>query len=169
MVVFLFVIEKKSIEEKKAFRLAMRDGLAISLSFRLCVFGPEYAGKTCLVDTLFDDVFQEHEATEGTDVHICTIYANNWQKCSPQQMAENIQTQFYHGLNISAIEQAKSPSLQAASSASSAGLVSKLKAVFRSQPTTSSLLHKAPEVKPEEIEQAKAVKVISTKEFTGIV
>ena len=169
MVVFLFVIEKKSIEEKKAFRLAMRDGLAISLSFRLCVFGPEYAGKTCLVDTLFDDVFQEHEATEGADVHICTIYANNWQKCSPQQMAENIQTQFYHGLNISAIEQAKSPSLQAASNASSAGLVSKLKAVFRSQPTTSSLLHKAPEVKPEEIKQAKAVKVISTKEFTAIV
>ena len=169
MVVFLFVIEKKSIKEKKAFRLAMRDGLAISLSFRLCVFGPEYAGKTCLVDTLFDDVFQEHEATEGADVHICTIYANNWQKCSPQQMAKNIQTQFYHGLNISAIEQAKSPSLQAASSASSAGLVSKLKAVFRSQPTTSSLLHKTPEVKPEEIKQAKAVKVISTKEFTAIV
>ena len=165
----VLVAEKKSVEEKKAFRLAMRDGLATSLSFRLCVFGPENVGKTCLIDTLFDDIFQKQEATQGADVHVCTIYANNWQKCSPEQMTENIQTQFFHGLNISAKEQAKSPSFQAASSTSTTGLVSKLKAVFMARPTTSSLLDKAPEVKPEEIKQAKAVKIISTNEFTAIV
>ena len=156
-------------KEKKAYKLAMRDGEANSLSFRLCVFGPENSGKTCLVDTLFDDLFQSQEATQGADVHICTIYATNWQKCSPKQMAEKIQAQFFHSLNISAKQQVASPSFAASFTARKPGFVSKLKAVFRSQPTTSSPLDKVPELTPEEIKQAKAVKIISTNEFTAIV
>ena len=152
-------------QERKAFQLAKRDGVANSLSFRLCVFGPENAGKTCLVDTLFDDIFQQQEATQGADVHICTIHAANWQKCTPEKMADNIQTQFFHGLNISAKEQVKSPSFLA-----EPGILTKFKAVlFRSNPRSSSALHKVPEVKPEEIKQAKAIKIISEKEFTAIV
>ena len=165
--VVVFVVTEK---EEKSFQLAMRDGVANSLSFRLCVFGPENSGKTCLVDTLFDDIFQQQEATQGADVHICTIYATNWQKCSPEQMAENIQMQFFHALNSSAKEQVNLPSFQAFSTARKPGLVSKFKAVlFRSQPTTSSQLHKAPEIKVEEIKQAKATKIISQNEFTAIV
>ena len=148
----------------------MRDGVANSLSFRLCVFGPENAGKTCLVDTLFDDIFQQQEATQGADVHICTIYAANWQKCAQEKMADDIQTQFFHSLNISAKEQVKSPSFLTTPAARKPGLVKKFKAVlFRSNPHSSSELHKVPEVKVEEIMQAKAIKIISEKEFTAIV
>ena len=173
-VMILFVItEKKSLttdQEKRAFQLAIRDGVANSLSFRLCVFGPENSGKTCLVDTLFDDIFQQQEATQGADVHICTIYATNWQKCSPEKMAENIQNQFFHGLNISAMEQANLPSFHASVAARKPGFVSKFKAVlFRSRTTASLQPHKAPEIKPEEMKQAKAITVISENEFTAIV
>ena len=114
----LVVTEKEPLttdKERKAFQLAMRDGVANSLSFRLCVFGPENAGKTCLVDSLFDDMFQQQESTQGADVHVCTVYAANWKKCSPEEMAENIQTRFFHSLNISAKEQVDSPSFQASS------------------------------------------------------
>ena len=157
-------------QERKAFQLAMRDGEANSLSFRLCVFGPENSGKTCLVDTLFDDIFQQQVATQGADVHICTIYATNWQKCTSEQMADNIQTQFFHGLNVSTKEQVKSPSFRAISASRNPGFISKFKAVlFRSNPSSSSQLHKAPEVKLEEIKQAKAIKIVSEKEFTAIV
>ena len=157
-------------QERKAFRLAMRDGVANSSSFRLCVFGPENTGKTCLVDTLFDDIFQQQEATQGADIHICTIYATNWQKCTPEQMAENIQTQFFHGLNISAEEQVNSPSFQATFTTRKPGFFSKLKAVvFKSTSSSSSQLQDAPEVKLEEMKQAKAIKIISLNEFTAIV
>ena len=148
----------------------MRDGVASSLGFRLCVFGPENSGKTCLVDTLFDDIFQQQEATQGADVHICTIYASNWQKCTPEQMADNIQTQFFRGLNISAKEQVKSPSILATPAARKQGLLTKFKVVlFRSNPRISLELHKAPNVKLEEIKQAKAIKIVSENEFTAIV
>ena len=147
----------------------MRDGVSTSLSFRLCVFGPENSGKTCLVDSLFDDIFQQQESTQGADVHICTIYAANWKKCSPEEMAENIQIRFFQGLKVSAKEQVDSPSFQASSSRKS-GLLSMFKAVlFGYQPTSSSQLHRVPEVKPEDIMQAKAIKIISEKEFTAIV
>ena len=148
----------------------MRNGVSNSLSFRLSVFGPENSGKSCLVDTLFDDVFQKHEATQGADVHICTIYASNWQKCTQEQMAENIETQFFHGLNVSAKEQVKSSSFQASFKTKKRGIFTKFKAVlFRSSRTDSPQIDRAPEVKPEEIEQAKAVKIISQNEFTAIV
>ena len=155
-------------QEKRAYQLALCDGEANSLSFHLCVFGPENSGKTCLVDTLFDDVFQEQEATQGADVHICTIYAANWQKCSPAQMADKIETHFFHGLNISARMQVESPSFQMPLTASKRSFVSKFKAVVF-QAHLGSQARKAPEVKVQEIRQAKATKVISQKEFTAIV
>ena len=157
-------------QERRAFQLAMRDGVSNSSSFRLNVFGPENSGKTCLVDTLFDDVFQQHEATQGADVHVCTIYATNWQKCTSEQMAENIEAQFFHGLKISAEEQVISSSFQATFTARKPGVLNKFRTVlFRSSRTNSSQIQGAPVVRPEEIKQAKAVKIISQNEFTAIV
>ena len=157
-------------QEKKAFRLAMRDGVAKSSSFRICVFGPENSGKTCLVSTLFDEEFFSHEATQGADVNICTIYANNWNRCTAQEMAEKLQLQFFHNLKTSAKEQIKSPSLETSSAAGKIGFASKLKAVFsKSHATTASKLHKAPEVKPEIIKQAKSIKIFSQDGFTAVV
>ena len=169
----LVVTEKERLttdEERKAFQLAMRDGVANSLSFRLCVFGPKNSGKTCLVDSLFDDIFQQQESTQGANVHICTIYAANWNKCSPEQMAEKIQTQFFHSLNISAKEQVTSPSFQASFTSTKPGFISVFKAMlFGYEPASLSQLYKVPEIKPEEIKQAKAIRIISEKQFTAIV
>ena len=155
-------------QEKIAFQLAMRDGVSNSSSFQLNIFGPANSGKTCLVDTLFGDAFRPHEA--GTDIYMRTIYATNWQKSTLEQMAENIEAQFLHGLKISAKEQVKSSSFQAALTAEQPGVVEKLKSVFyRSSRTGSTQIQRMPEVRQEEIKQAKAVKIISQNKFTAIV
>ena len=148
----------------------MRTGVSNSFNFRLCVFGPENSGKSCLVDTLCDDIFQEREATLGADVNVCTIYASDWQKCTAEQMAEKLKTQFFHDLNVSVKEQVKSSSFQASFKTRKQGILTKFKAVLlKPSQNDSSQIDRAPEVKPEEIKQAKAVKIISQNEFTAIV
>ena len=141
----------------------MRDGLAKSSSLRICIFGPENSGKTCLVSTLFDEEFSDKEATEGADVQTCTIYANNWNRCTPQKIADTLQLKFFHNLNTSAKEQIRSPSFEAADKR---GFVSKLKAVFKSQ---ASAVHKAPEVKREVIKNAKVVTSLKQNEYDAVV
>jgi len=144
----------------KAFQLAMRDGVADSTFFRLCVFGPENSGKTCLISTLFDEAFKQNEATQGADVQICTIYATNWNKCSAKQLADKLENKFYHGLNTTANEQIKATSIQAPSN--TCGFASRLKAFFsKSQSTTASQSHEIPEVKFEDIKQARVSKYTS--------
>ena len=157
-------------QEKKAFQLTMRDGVATSSSFRISVFGPENLGKTCLASTLFNKTYAENEATEGADVQICTIYANNWNRCTAQEMADKLQLQFFHNLNTSAKEHIRSPSFEASSTTTKKGFASKLKAVFFKSPAaTTSKLQKAPEVKVEVIKLAKAIKISSKEEFTAVV
>ena len=152
----------------------MRDGVAESNFFRLCLFGPENSGKTCLVATLFDEAFQHNEATEGADVHIATVFVSNWSKISTKQIADKLELKFYYGLNVTANEQIKSSSTQMPSQVPSTttqhGLVSKLKAVFlKSHPTTAPEVSKAPTMKFEDIKQAKFSKVINKDEFTAVV
>ena len=144
----------------------MRDGLAESSSLRICIFGPENSGKTCLVSTLFDEQFSEKEATEGADVQIYTIYANNWNRSTPQQIADKLQLKFFHNLNTSAIKQINSPSFEAADKKS---FVSKLKAVFFKSQEPALSLQKAPEVKHKVIKQAKAVVSLKRDEFNAVV
>ena len=157
-------------QEKKAFQLAMRDGVATSSSFRISVFGPENSGKTCLISTLFNETYAENEATEGADVQICTIYANNWNRCTAQEMADKLQLQFFHNLNTSAKEQIRSPSFEASSTTTKKGFASKFKAaIFKSPAATAAKLQKAPEVKLEVIKKAKAIKISSKDEFTAVV
>ena len=154
-------------EQEKSFRLAMRDGLSTSSSFRISVFGPENSGKTCLVSTLFDEQFANNDATEGADVRICTIYANNWQRCTAQEMADQLQLQFLHNLNISAEEKMAS---EASMEATKKGFASKVKALFsKPRATTAEKLHKAPEVKVEVIREAKAIKITNKDGFTAVV
>ena len=173
LIQLLSVIIEKPVtteQEKKAFQLAMRDGVATSSSFRISVFGPENSGKTCLVSTLFNETYAENEATEGADVQICTIYANNWNRCTAQEMADKLQLQFFHNLNTSAKEQIRSPSFEASSTTTKKGFVSKFKAVFFKSPAaTASKPRKAPEVELEVIKQAKAIKISSKDEFTAVV
>ena len=126
-------------EQEKSFRLAMRDGLSTSSSFRIDLFGPENSGKTCLVSTLFNEQFANKEATEGADVQICTIYANNWQRCTAQEMADKLQLQFLHNLNISAEEKMAS---EASMEATKKDFATKVQALFsKPRGTTDETLH----------------------------
>ena len=148
----------------------MRDGVATSSGFRISVFGPENSGKTCLISTLFNEEYKDNNATEGADVQICTIYANNWNRCTSQEMADKLQLQFFHNLNTSAKEQIRSPAFKASSTPTKKGFASKFKAVFFKTPAaTASKLPNAPEVKLEMIKQAKAIKMSSKDEFTAVV
>ena len=164
----------------KAFQLAMCDGVAESKFFRLCLFGPENSGKTCLIATLFDEAFEENEATQGADVHIGTIFVSNWSKISTMQIADKLDTKFYHDLNATANKQIKSSSIQelsvqgqVPSTTNERGFVSKLKAVFlKSHSTTASQSHKTPKtptMKFEDIKQARFSESISQDEFTAAV
>ncbi|XP_065907641.1 death-associated protein kinase 1-like isoform X2 [Dysidea avara] len=162
--------QKVTNQEKKAYRLAMRDGLAKSSTLRLLVFGPENSGKTCLISTLFEEAFQQNSATQGADVQICTIYAANWCKCSAKEMAEKLQVKFFHKLNTTAQEQAESPSFHATSVDDKEGIASKMKRLFfMSSKAATSQPHKAPEINIEEIKQAKCIEITSEDEFHAVV
>ena len=157
-------------QEKKAYRLAMRDGLAKSSTLRLLVFGPENSGKTCLISTLFEEAFQQNSATQGADVQICTIYAANWCKCSAKEIAEKLHVKFCHNLNTTAQELAESPSFQASSLNDKEGIATKVKKLFfPSSKTATSQPRKAPEIKEEEIKQAKCIEITSEEEFHAVV
>ena len=159
----LFPITIETEQEKKAFQLAMQDGEAESSSFRICVFGPENAGKSCLVDTLFDEEFHHNESTKGVDIKICTIYANNWKMCTLQQMTDELQRRFLHTLNTAA--EMKSSSVEAPLATDMTQARSKLEESL----VATIKHHKAPEVKPEVIKQAKAIKIINKDGFTAVV
>ena len=157
------------------------DGVTESNFFRLCLFGPENSGKTCLIATLFDEAFQQNEATQGADVHIGTMFVSNWSKISTKQTADMLDTKFYHSLNTIADEYIKTLPIQepppAPESSSQATFASKLKAVFlKSRSTTPQKFYKAseknekaPGIKIEDIKQAKASKDVNKEEFTAVV
>jgi len=134
----------------------MKHGEANSSSIRLLVFGPENAGKTCLIATLFEESFQENPATEGADVKIGTIYANNWHQCTPEDMADKLHVRYCHSLNVTAKKSVKS------SLSRSSNIAATAKPHDHSQP-------QMPEVKLEDIKQAKILKLSSEDEFTAIV
>ena len=144
-------------EERKAFRLAMKHGLAKSATFRLLVFGPENSGKTCLIATLFDESFQDNAATQGADVHVCTIYAANWHKCTAIEMAEKLEVKFCQSINIAAKKHSKPEPVVQPNPSKPVAPVSVQSSV------------QLPEVKIEEIKHIKAVKVTSEEEFTAVV
>ena len=142
----------------------MKNGMAKSATFRLLVFGPENSGKTCLIATMFDESFQENSATQGADVHICTIYAANWHKCTAKEMAEKLELKFCKSMNIAAKKQNEpKPVMQPTSTPSSTNPSKPV--AFVSVQSSSQL----PEVKIEEIKHIKAVKVTSEEEFTAVV
>ena len=159
----LYLVTIETELEKKAFEIAMRDGEAESSTFRICVFGPENSGKTCLVDTLFEDEFHHNESTKGVDIKICAIYASNWKQCTLQEMADELQRRFLHTLNTAA--EMKSSSLKATLATNTTQATSTLqeRLVAATKPA------KAPEVKPEVIKQARAIKVINKDGFTAVV
>ena len=127
------------------------------------MFGPENSGKTSLVETLFDEQFNHNESTEEVDVQIRTIYANNWKRCTLQEMTNELQRRFLHTLNSAA--EMKSSSLKATLATNTTQATSTL----QERLVAATKHQKAPEVKPEVIKQAKAIKIINKDEFTAVV
>ena len=160
LIYFISVVTE---QERKAYRLALKHGLAKSATFRLLVFGPENSGKTCLVANLFDESFQENPATQGADAHICTIYAANWHKCSAKEMAEKLEVKYCRHLNIAAKKQSEPKPLTSSTSAPSKPVAS---ANIQSNVQSSV---QVPDVKIEEIKHAKTIKITSEEEFTAVV
>ena len=149
----------------------MCEGVAEANFFCLCLFGPENSGKTSLIATLFDDDFQQNEATRGADVHTCTIFVNNWNKISTKQIADKLETKFYHTLNATANEQiiSQASSSQLPSTTYKHDFVSKLRAVFfKSHASQLHEVNKTPAIKFDDIKQAKLSKSISQDEFTAV-
>jgi len=163
----IYFISVVTEQEKKAYRLALKHGLAKSATFRLLVFGPENSGKTCLVANLFDESFQESAATQGADVHICTIYAANWRKCSAKKMAEKLDVKYCTNLNIAAKKQTEPKPLTSSTSIPSKPVASANVQSNAQNSVQSSV--QVPEVKIEEIKHAKTIEITSEEEFTAVV
>ena len=158
-------------QEKKAYSRALRHGKAKSSSLRLLVFGPENSGKTCLVATLFEEDFQENAATQGAEVKIGTIYAANWCKCSAKEMAEKLDVKFYTKLNKTAQEPEKPPPPEVSFiKKGKQNIPTKMKELFlRSTTAFTFPFRQIPEMKVEEIKQAKCIKITTEEEFHAIV
>ena len=155
-------------EEKLAYALALKEGLADSFSLRMLVFGPENAGKTSMIATLVDDRFEVSSATQGADIQVCTIYTDNWRKCAPQDVVHKLHQQYWYQLNIQADERADRASLQAQSFSSAP-------APLHGAASTTNLA--LPKVSKEEIKlakehkvtQLKSIKVFTEDEFCGVI
>ena len=82
--------------EKIALLLALREGKAKPFSIKLLLVGAENVGKSCCVDTLVGDPFEEYEATEGADLAICNT--SNWVKISPEMASQRLQNKYLYNL-----------------------------------------------------------------------
>ena len=69
---------------------------------RILVVGTENAGKTCLVESLLDEEFKSHGATQGADVGMCKIFSTNWSRQRSDQVLENLEKNFLYNLKATA-------------------------------------------------------------------
>ena len=80
---------------KKAYSLAMKQGLDQSMNFQLLLVGAENTGKTSLISSLLREEFVERQsATKGVDVEVCKIYCTEWEKISHSDKGNILRNQF---------------------------------------------------------------------------
>jgi len=89
-------------KEKEAYSLALKEGKAKPSSVRIVVVGTENAGKTCLIESLLDENFKDHKATQGADVDVCKIFSTNWSRLRDDQILEQLQKDFCSKLKATA-------------------------------------------------------------------
>ena len=80
---------------KKAYTLAMKQGLDQSMNFELLLVGAENTGKTSLISSLLRKEFVEGQsATKGVDVEVCKVYCTEWEKISHSDKGNILRNQF---------------------------------------------------------------------------
>ena len=62
----------------------------------MLLVGAENVGKSCCVDTLVGDPFEEYGATEGADLAICNT--SDWVKISPEVVSQRLQNKYLYNL-----------------------------------------------------------------------
>ena len=144
--------------------LALREGKAKPFSIKLLLVGAENVGKSCCVDTLVGDPFEEYEATEGADLAICNT--SNWVKISPEMASQSLQNKYLYNLKSCAGSKTTDAAKVYAKNNS---FFTKVVRLFRSAkkpqhsgldsltPDETSTVHKQepPTMKEKEIQQAK--------------
>ena len=144
--------------------LALREGKAKPFSIKLLLVGAENVGKSCCVDTLVGDPFEEYEATEGADLAICNT--SNWVKISPEMASQRLQNKYLYNLKSCAGSKTTDAAKVYAKNNS---FFTKVVRLFRSAkkpqhtgldsltPDETSTVHKQepPTMKEKEIQQAK--------------
>ena len=72
---------------KKAYSLAMKQGIDESRNFQLLLVGAENTGKISLISSFLQEKFVEGQApTKGVDVEVCKVYCKDWEKISHSYM-----------------------------------------------------------------------------------
>ena len=68
---------------KKAYSLAMKQGLDQSKNFQLVLVGAENTGKTSLISSFLGEEFVEgRPATKGVVMEVCKVYSKDWLRIS---------------------------------------------------------------------------------------
>ena len=79
---------------KKAYSLAMKQGLGRSRNFHLLLVGAENTGKTSLISSFLKEKFVESlPTTEGVDVKTCKVDYENWDKISSSDKNDMLRSQ----------------------------------------------------------------------------
>lgn len=80
---------------KKAYSLAMKQGLDQSRNFHLLLVGAENTGKTSLISSFLREEFLEKQsATKGADVEVCKVYCKDWIRISHSDKSSILHNQF---------------------------------------------------------------------------
>ena len=80
---------------KKAYSLAMKQGLDQSKNFHLLLVGAENTGKTSLISSFLREEFLEGQsATKGADVEVCKVYCKDWMRISHSDKSSILHNQF---------------------------------------------------------------------------
>ena len=80
---------------KKAYSLAMKQGLDQSRNFQLVLVGAESTGKTSLISSFLGEEFVEGQSTtKGVDIKVCKICSKDWVKISHSDKNIALQNQF---------------------------------------------------------------------------
>ena len=80
---------------KKAYSLAMKEGIDQSRNFQLLLVGAENTGKTSLISSFLGEKFvEEQSATQGTDIEVCKVYCKDWIRISHSDKTNILHNQF---------------------------------------------------------------------------
>ena len=80
---------------KKAYSIAMKQGIDQSKNFQLLLVGAENTGKTSLISSFLGEEFVEGQsATRGADLEVCKVFSKDWTRISHSDKRDILHIQF---------------------------------------------------------------------------